>query len=327
MRDPIARRPAIAAFAALAFALVIWCGAAAHAAAVKLRVGTPALAFSFVPVNIGIEKGFFAQHGLDVTLVTLSGAGKVMQAAASDSIDIVVGAGSDFAFIRKGVPLVGIAEMAGPPNLFGIVVGKGSHIRSVDDLRGKRIGVSTVGSVTEWLALELARQKGWGPHGVIPVALGAGSAIQAAALKVHEVDAVVGTVALGLTLEEKGAGRLLLPASSYVGDCVIHMIEAQKSLIARDPAAVRNFLAGWFETIAFMRAHKAETVALARQVTGFDENVESREYDIVMPMFSADGRFKPKALANLHDLMVRNHIIAANVDFSKLYTERFLPRS
>ena len=45
------------------------------------------------------------------------------------------------------------------------------------------------------------------------------------------------------------------------------MIFATDKLIAGKPAAVRGFLKGWFETIAFMRANKAETVEIAKEVT------------------------------------------------------------
>ncbi len=307
-------------------ALALIAAASAASAADRLRVGTPAPAFPFFPVNIGIAKGFFAAHGIEVELYTLSGGGKLMQAAAAGSLDIVVGSGSDFAYMLKGVPITGVAAMAGPPNLFGVIIGAPSPIRTVDDLKGKKIGISTVGAVTHWFALELARQKGWGPDGIEPVALGTGDAPHIAALRTHQVDAVVANSALGFKLEEMHEGRLLIPVGDYVGDCIVHMISASNALIARDPDAVRRFLAGWFDTIAFMRRNKAETVALARAESGFDEAVETREYDLGMPMFSADGNFTAPALATLKSLLVHNHVIAEAADLTPLFTEQFLAK-
>lgn len=299
----------------------------ANAAETTLKVATPAVAFSFVPINIGIEKGFFQKHGVAVSLTTFRGGSPMIQAATAGSIDIVVGAGSDFAFLRKGVPLTAVAQAAGPPNLFGVVVWDDSGINTVDDLKGKKMGISTTGSMTEWLALDLARWKGWGPKGVEPVAIGSGGSAQTTALKLHQVASVMGTAAFGLQLEEKHEGRLLLQVSSYLGDIVIHMISATHGIIAKDPNAVRSFLAGWFDTIHFMRHDKAEAVALARKVTGFDKNVEEREYDLTMPMFSDDGRFKPDGLKNLVSLLARHGAIPADADLKKYYTERFLPKS
>ena len=306
-------------------AVVAWSGAAS--AADKIRAGRPAPAFPFVPLDIGMEKGFFQKHGVEVETTTFSGGAKLMQGLVAGAIDVSVGSGSDFAYILKGVPMTAIAAVAGPPNLFGLTVLYDSPIKTVDDLKGKKIGIATYNAMTHWLALELARQKGWGPDGVIPVPIGSNSAAQYAALKTHQIDADLAASALGFELEEKKEGRLLLPVSDYVGDVVIHMISATNDSIAKHPEALSHFMAGWFDTIAFMRANKAETVALARQVTGFDETVESREYDLCITMFSSTGRFTPEALKNLGDLLAANKAIPEGTDLSKMLTERFLPRS
>ena len=76
-------------------------------------------------------------------------------------------------------------------------------------------------------------------------------------------------------------------------------IFASKKLIASNPEAVRRFLAGWFDAVAFMRKDKAETVRVARKMTGFDETVQVREYDQSIAMFSSDGKFDKESLATL----------------------------
>ena len=131
-------------------------------------------------------------------------------------------------------------------------------------------------------------------------------------------------VNLGVDLKQLLAACIEI--GDYVGDCIVHMISASNALIARDPDAVRRFLAGWFDTIAFMRRNKAETVALARGESGFDEAIETREYDLGMPMFSADGSFTAPALANLKNLLVHNHVIAETADLTPLFTEQFLAK-
>jgi ABC-type nitrate/sulfonate/bicarbonate transport system substrate-binding protein len=90
---------------------------------------------------------------------------------------------------------------------------------------------------------------------------------------------------------------------------------------------VSRFLAGWFETIAFMYANKAETVRVARTVTHFDEAIENQEYDIVMPMFSRDGKFDPKALAVLSRSFVQLKLLESEPDLNKVVTEKFLPKA
>ena len=104
------------------------------------------------------------------------------------------------------------------------------------------------------------------------------------------------------------------------------MIFAADKLIAGRPEAVRSFLQGWFETIAFMRKNKAETVAIAKEVTNKDEEITSRVYEELMPMFSDDGKFNAPALVTLSKSYVELQLLPQEPDMKTLYTEAFLPK-
>src|ERR1700684_1873415 len=69
-------------------------------------------AWTFLPVDIGIEHGFFARQGLDVDSADLGGDAKVQQALAAGSIDIGLGSGPGMAFLAKGSPAIGGARLA-----------------------------------------------------------------------------------------------------------------------------------------------------------------------------------------------------------------------
>src|SRR3989441_228592 len=84
-----------------------------------------------------------------------------------------------------------------------------SSIRTVADLKGKRIGVTTLGSLTEWLTRKLSQQQGWGPDGIQVMALGAVPA-RLAAMERNELDGMVIESATGYELEEQGKGRNIL---------------------------------------------------------------------------------------------------------------------
>jgi len=300
--------------------------ASAQADPVKLRVGNASSqAFSFIPYDVGVRQGIFARYGVDTEKVDLSGSAKVHQAMTADAIDIGLAAGTDLAFVAKGAPELGVAEMAGPPLFLGVVVPYGSSIRSADDLRGKRIGVSTVGSLTEWLMRRLARNKGWKPDEITLVPVGAQWPEEIAAMKTGQVDAGVTAAALGIKLAETRDARLLFPTSEIVHDFIQHVIFATDRLMADHPDELRAFLRGWFDTIAWMRANKSEAVEIARSITGFDAAVESQEYDLVMPMFSGDGRFDPAGLKTIEEAFIEMNVLDRRPDMSTLYTEKFLP--
>jgi ABC-type nitrate/sulfonate/bicarbonate transport system substrate-binding protein len=291
----------------------------------KIRVGSPSVqSFSFLPLRLGIAHGFFAKHGLDPEEVTLNGSAKLHQAMTAGSLDIALGAGTDLIFLVKGAPEIAVANMAGPPLLLSVIVPHDSPARTADDLKGKRIGVSTVNSLTQWLMRELARQKGWDADSLTYVTVGAELPNQVAALVTGQIDAVVSSTALGLELAEGKRGRLLFPASDIVQTFMIHTIYASRQMAQQNPDAVRRFLRGWFDTIAFMRTNRDDTVRASRERTHFSTAVEEQQYDLVMPMFSDTGRFESAALATIQRSFVDLRLIDREPDLTKYCTEQFL---
>ncbi|HEY7663581.1 MAG TPA: ABC transporter substrate-binding protein [Xanthobacteraceae bacterium] len=314
--------PTIAAAFALAIATTSL--AAPAYALEKLRVGKAVPeAFSFVPLDIGMRKGFFAKNGLEIESIAFAGDARMQQAMASDSLDIALGSGPAMAFIVKGSPIKAVAAMAGPPLLLAIVV-RPDGPKSVADLKGKKISVSTAGSLTYWLVSETARRQGWGPKGIDIAPMGAMPG-QIAALKRGDIDGAIMDIGNAFELEKRGEGRILVRFTD-IKDFHIHVIFATDKLIAERPEAVRGFLRGWFETIAFMRKNKAETVAIAQEVTNKDADITARVYDELMPMFSDDGRFDRSALATLAKSYVELQLLPQEPDPTKLYTEQFLPK-
>lgn len=289
-----------------------------------LRVGKAVPeAFTFTPLDIGMRKGFFKQNGLAIQETAFAGDAKMQQAMAANSIDIGLGSGPALAFIVKGSPVKGVADMAGPPLLLAIVV-RPNGPKTAAGLKGKKVSVSTAGSLTYWLVSETSRRQGWGPNGIDIEPMGA-MAGQIAALRRGDIDGVITDISSALALEKKGEARILV-RFTYLTDFVTHVIFATDKLITSRPDAIRGFLKGWFRTIAFMRADKAETVAIAAQVVQKDPDIISRTYDEVMPMFSSDGRFNRKGLQVLAKSFVDLHTLPTEPDMSKLYTEAFLPK-
>ena len=282
-------------------------------AAEKLRVGKAVPeAFSFVPLDVGMRKGFFANNGLEIESISFAGDARMQQAMASDSLDIALGSGPAMAFIVKGAP----------PLLLAIVV-RPDGPKTAADLKGKKISVSTAGSLTYWLVSETSRRQGWGPKGIEIAPMGAMPG-QIAAIKRGDIDGAIMDIGNAFELEKRGEGRILVRFAE-IKDFHIHVIFAADKLIAAKPEALRGFLKGWFETIAFMRKNKAETVAIAKEVTNKDEEITSRVYDELMPMFSDDGKFHPNALATLAKSYVELQLLPQEPDMTKLYTETFLP--
>ena len=297
-------------------------------AATTVRVGnSSATAFNFMPLALGIKQGNFAKNGVEVEVVDLGGASKIYQAMIAGSIDMSLAAGTDVPFIMKGVPETGVGAIAITPALLGIVVPWNSPIHTLADLKGKKIGFSTVGSLTQWVAFAAVHKAGLTPNDITGVTDGSTTPPQIAALETGQVDAQVSAVALGWNLEQQKKGRLLASASEFVGPFLLNVIYAQDDFMKKHPDAVRGFLKGWYETVNFMATHRAETVAFETSIDHFSDAVNEKQYDTVMPSLSRDGKFPPDAVAATARSMVDLGMLKTEPDMAKFLTTRFLPPS
>ncbi len=301
-------------------------GSAAFAGETLSAGKADANASPILPVNVADKLGLFKKHGLNVTIADFTGGSKLSQAMVAGSIDIGVGAGTEMAFVSKGAPIIAVCDDAPPIPFIGIAVPWDSPIHTIDQLKGKKIGISSAGSLTDWLARELAHHQGWGPDGVTRVAIGNGAAAVLAAFRTNAIDADISVTSNIFNWEEKKEGRLLIPVSKYVGNIAAGTIYATQHLIATDPDALRGFLAAWLETIDYMTKHKAETVKIESEITGYSESVMAKEYDLTIGMFSKDCKFDADSLANLKKAFIEQKLVESPPDMSKLYTEAFLPK-
>jgi NitT/TauT family transport system substrate-binding protein len=183
----------------------------------KVKVGVLKLSSS-APVFIGVEKGFFRETGVEPELIYFQAAQPVAVAIAAG--DIEVGAtgltAGLYNIVAGGEKLWVVAdkgrEWPGFP-LTGLVVQKDGPIHSVKDLRGKKVGITQLGSTFHYMLGNLVEQEGLSLADVEPAPLRTLGAM-AEALQARRVDAILIPQPLAGTTVEKGFGRVL----HWVGD-------------------------------------------------------------------------------------------------------------
>jgi ABC-type nitrate/sulfonate/bicarbonate transport system substrate-binding protein len=316
-----------ARFAALVAAVALILPISDARAQTKIRVGkAQAENFTFIPTNVGIAAGIFQKHGLAVEIVNFTGGARLQQGLAASGVDIGLASGPELAFIAKGAPVLAVAAIADAPFVGNIVVLKDGPVKTVDDLKGRLISVSSAGSLSEWLTRELSRRQGWGKEGIRTVGLG-GMAAQAAAMKTRETDGFFAEASTAFRLEEEGVGRVVVNFGDMIKDFHIHVMYARRDFVDKQPETMRAFLAGWFETLAYMRDHRQETIAIASQAISFAPQTMARVYDLLMPAYNLTGRFNPKALEVLGNSFVETGLLRSMPDMQSLISEKFLPGS
>jgi ABC-type nitrate/sulfonate/bicarbonate transport system substrate-binding protein len=204
------------------------------------------------------------------------------------------------------------------------MVGYDSPIKTVADLKGKKIGCTTVGSLTAWIGQRMNEKEGWGGNGITMVPIG-GMPPARAAIKMHQIDGYIGALESGYKLEEAKEWRVITTATPFVDHFITHVIFARNDLIEKRPDTLRAFLQGWFATIAYMKAHKDASVAISAKVINVSPAVAARAYDEQITAFSTDGTFDPQAVATLKQSFLQMGLLKQTPPDNVLFTTQFVP--
>ena len=125
--------------------IILWTGAKAFAQT-KLLLGYSSLSSNQTPSWVTKEEGFYKRFGIDADLILIEGSTRGAQALISGDLPIIGMAGQAIISARaRGADLVAVAGMVNKMNY--IVVGSPS-VKSPEDLKGKRIGISQIGTAS-----------------------------------------------------------------------------------------------------------------------------------------------------------------------------------
>src|SRR5665213_301428 len=323
MTDIVSRREVLAGAAGLVLAAST--PALAQAKPDTLHVGKAVFsAFAFATIDVGQDAGIWKSLNLDIQSTAFKGDAQVQQGFAAGSVDIGLGSGPSMVYRSKGVPAIAVAVMAGRPLDMALVVAKGSDIKTLAGLKGKRIGVTTAGSLTDWLARQVSTGQGWGPDGVVVMPMGA-METRISALASGQISASVHDLTEAYEIERVGKGTILTLFGNIVKDFDTHVIFAHDNLVAQRPQVLQRFLRGWFTTVAYMRTHKEASIATIARVMHVDASVVAKSYPADMAMMSSDGTFSQAALDEVRKSVADLGMYDRPLDPKNMYTTRFVP--
>jgi NitT/TauT family transport system substrate-binding protein len=290
----------------------------------KVRVGKSGGPMILTLVELGTEAGIWREQGLEVEGIMFGGEAPTMQGLASGSTDFGFGSGPGLAYPVKGVPATAIAAVTGAPYNLVLNIAVNSAIKTLDDVRGKTIGVTSAGSLTDWMAHEIARQKGWGPDGVKTFPSGS-SRTSLAAMKAGDIDGVVMGAATGYDSQLNGASKVFTSFGDMVPAFHSNILFARNKLIAERPDIVQNFVDGWFRIVAYARANPEAVIRVGAKTLGIGEPAARLAYDAeITKMLRDTGRFDSAAIETVRRSLVEIGTLETVAPAEKLYDVRFL---
>ena len=283
--------------------------------------------FEFIPTTLGVKLGVWKKRGLKIKNINVQGSAQVAQAVAAGQADMGVTAGaSGVDGILSGVKAKIVGLIGKDFNMMVLVVPANSGIESVKDLKGGAVGVTSAGSLTDYLASVIAQDQGWPKSAIKRAAIG-GLSENLAALESGTTDAFIWSAEAGIALEEQGKGRVLLNFGKMMGDNVFEATLASDDTIKNRPDAVRAYLEGWYETVEYMAAHRDETIDYMTKTFQVSKIVAAKTYDLDMSNLSTDGTIPKENLQGLAQSVVDMGVVKDTPDIETFWDSQFVPVS
>jgi NitT/TauT family transport system substrate-binding protein len=256
--------------------------AAAQGPLEKLRVAYTVIAPTQANVWTAKEMGYYAKHGLDVELVLLVGAPLAVAALVGGETPIVHTGAS--AVITSNLAGSGAVSIAGAANRFPYVLFVTDQIKKVEELKGKKFGVSRIGSADNAAAATVLDRYGiketdvtYVQAGSIPARLAAmqTNALQATLLQAPE------------TLKAKELGlRALLDFTKLDVEWQQNGVATTRDYIKKKPDTVRRFMRAYVDAVHYNLTNPKGAQKILQKYLAIkdDKSIEEAYNEIVVKL-------------------------------------------
>ena len=229
------------------------------------------LAGDHAALYVAQEMGLFRKYGLDVNLSYTAGAAQVIQTMMAGENQIATAGGSGVVDADiAGADLVAVAGMVNMPAFYIVVQ---PEIKSIQDLRGKPVGITRFGSSTDFTMRYILKKAGLEPDKDVPLLQMGGQPELAVGIETRRIFAAPMTPpALQKTL--KAGARIQIPPKT-IGLSFPHVgIVVRKTYLAAHRQVVKSFIAGYSEGVAMLQKDKdGSKKALAKFLQTTDPEV------------------------------------------------------
>ena len=238
---------------------------------------------STLPLILAQEKGFFAAQRLKVQLVLMQTfvAGR---AVISGDVDYNTLVGNMITLAAGGAPVKVIYVLLEKP-LFVFL--NRPEFKRAADLKGKKIAVSTRGSIDDYFMRSVITGAGLNPDKEITTLAMGGTSNRVGALKAGAIDATSVQVPYNLALEQAGYNRI-----AFAGDvmqAVTNGLGVSDRKLATQPDQIKRMIRAMLNTQAYMQSHRSESVEKAGSLFKFDHAAAELAYSALIQSMPAKG--------------------------------------
>ena len=296
--------------------------AQAQAPLEKLRLAYSAIGGSQASFWIPYEAGIFRRHGLDVELLYVAGGGRAAQVVQSGEVPIGLFTGG--AVINSNLAGGDLVVIASSMNVMTFVVMARPEIKRVEDLKGKKVGISRYGSATDF-GLRYAEEQ-WPvkrQRDFAVIQMGGVSDVYGA-LRAGALDAGVINAELAI-LARREVYRELIDIAKMGINFPTSSVVTTRSYIKRNENTVRKFVRGFVEGVHFGKTQRAPAISIMKK---YLRSSDAAMFDELYEMYIVRNipripRPAPEALKTVLDQMVETDPRVANLKPEQFIDARF----
>ena len=321
-------------------ALALMSGAAQAQSKVTIAVGGAAC-LCYLPTVLAEQLGEYKKAGLQVELVDFKGGLQSLTAVIGGSADVVSGYFDHCVNLAaKNQALEAFVVYDRYPGL-ALVVGpkQTATIKSVKDLKDKRVGVSAPGSSTDFFLKYLLAKNGMDPAGTSVVGIGL-AATAVAAMEHGKVNAAVMLDPAATLMQNKFKENFRLLSDTrtakdtldvFGGEYPGGALYTRADWIAKNEVATQKMTNAIVATLKWIHSHTPEEIMakMPEDLVGADKALYLAALKNTIPMYSETGKMDPKGAQAVLAVFSQSvpEIAKANIDLSKTYTNRFVDRA
>lgn len=335
--------PAVAIAAALSLTTLTACGGSSDSASdgdngkIKIMVGGLDKVI-YLPAMLTQRLGYFKDEGVDVQLLTEPAGVQATTSLVSGDVQGAVGFYDHTLDLQaKGKQVESVVQFAQAPGEVEVVSKKGGGIDSPKDFKGKKLGVTGLGSSTDFLTKYLAVHNGVQVNQFTPVAVGAGQTFISALQK--------GSIQGGMTTEptvsqilDKKLGTVLTDMRTPAGSKkALGGLYPSSSLYMRTDWAdshkqqVQKLANAFVKTLKWISTHSPEEIAakMPADYAQGGKELYAKSIKNTLPMFTKDGVMPSDGPATVERVMkaFNPNLKNTSVDLEKTYTSEFVDKA
>lgn len=257
--------------------------APARSQSAKILLSAPSKSLSWFPIHLAREKGFYRAEGLEVDYVLMKPQ-LAMQALITADVGYTTALGSTIRAALRNIPVRVVMTIADKP-LFTLITRP--NIGSVEELRGKTIGISSLGASSDTYARAVLRRYRLNPNQDVKILALGGGANRIAAMESGAIDGALIEAPYNVMLERKGFKKIL-----FVGDLMPSPLAGfgtRLEKIHKQPDEIHRLVRATQRGIQFAKANRQETIRSIVNWTEMDPALADGSYELAASSWSNSG--------------------------------------